>query len=443
MIKASSTLPILHSFLAASLLISCSASDDMPVSHPEGEPHAVEISMLMGVSGGIASRNLDTWDGAQQVNDMRLYLFRCLQEKYNTKDEAFTYYVPDDIKQQGYYTVDEFNNTTPYYSADHEGKPEQHSFALNTNLESGYYYQFLAVGRDDKYVDPESRLLGEPLLKEGITTLQTAEISIAESAATIAKSSATVGKEEPLLCPEFFSGVAQDETTKDENPILVSSGPTHSFRATITATRNVAGLMIYVTNIPSIVETNTPDPDGTPTKFTPTRLSIEATSIAKQTMLKGKTAPATAQLLNNRTLGVIDLTAANGWTVDDVEHVFTRPADKEKKWQKNSYLVSNFMMPTPEEVMGKSPNAEGAETTFYLHYTDDKGHHRYDNVKKTGSTGEVRKFPIEANHLYSLGSKSSTSNDPYDLKKHYEPIMVDIAIEIEPAFEKKHEFETE
>lgn len=436
MIKASSTLPVLHSFLAASLLISCSASDDMPVSHPEGEPHAVEISMLMGVSGGIASRNLDTWDGAQQVNDMRLYLFRCPQEIYNTKDEAFTYYVPDDIKKQGCYTVDEFNNTTPYYSADHGGKPEQHTFALNTYLESGYYYQFLAVGRDDKYVDPESRLLAEPLLEEGKTTLQTAEISIAESAATI-------GKEQPLLCSELFSGVAQDETTKDENPILVSSGPTHSFRATITATRNVAGLMIYVTNIPSIVETNTPDPDGTPTKFTPTRLSIEATSIAKQTMLKGKTAPANAQLLHNKTLGIIDLTAANGWDVDNEEHVFTRPADKENKWQKNSYLVSNFMMPTPDEVMGKSPNAEGAETTFYLHYSDDHNHHRYDNVKKTGSTGEVRKFPIEANHLYSLGSKSSTSNDPYDLKKHYEPIMVDIAIEIEPAFEKKHEFETE
>lgn len=434
MIKASSTLPILHSFLAASLLISCSASDDMPVFHPEGEPHAVEISMLMGVSGGIASRNLDTWDGAQQVNDMRLYLFRCPQEKYNTKDEAFTYYVPDDIKQQGYYSVDEFNNTTPYYSADHDGKPEQHSFALNTYLESGYYYQFLAVGRDDKYVDPESRLLGEPLLEEGITTLQTAEISIAESAAT-------VGKEQPLLCSEFFSGVAQDETTKDENPILVSSGPTHSFRATITVTRNVAGLMIYVTNIPTIVETNTPD--NPIEKFTPTKLSVVATGLATETRLRDRIAPTDAQIYNTQTLGEIDLTAANGWAIDNKEHVFTRPADKEKGWQKNSYLVSNFMMPTPESFMGSSPNAEGLGVTFYLHYTDGKGHHRYDNIKKTKSTGDLYRFPIEANHLYSLGSKSSTSNDPYDLKKHYEPIMVDIAIEIEPAFEKRHEFETE
>jgi len=93
--------------------------------------------------------------------------------------------------------------------------------------------------------------------------------------------------------------------------------------------------------------------------------------------------------------------------------------------------------------MGNSPNADGAGVTFYLHYSDDKGHHRYDNIKKTKSTGDLRCFPIEANHLYSLGSKSSTSNDPYDLKKHYEPIMVDIAIEIEPAFEKRHDFTTE
>ena len=160
-------------------------------------------------------------------------------------------------------------------------------------------------------------------------------------------------------------------------------------------------------------------------------------------MLRDKTAPVEAQPYKTQTLGEIDLTEANGWTIDDKEHVFTRPADKEKGWQKNSYLVSNFMMPTPESFMGSSPNAEGLGVTFYLHYTDGKGHHRYDNIKKTKSTGDLYRFPIEANHLYSLGSKSSTSNDPYDLKKHYEPIMVDIAIEIEPAFEKKHEFETE
>lgn len=433
MFKSPST-PLLYFTLAASLLVSCSASDDMPVSHPEGEPHAVEIIMQVGVSGGIVSRELNTWDGAQQVNDMRLYLFRCEQDKYATNEEVFTYYVPSEIKDTGYFVVSKFDNKTPFLSSEHGGKPEQHAYYFKHLLEGGYYYQFLAVGRDDKYVDPQDRLLEQPSFKQGLTTLQVAKMSLVKTATTI-------GPGVTYRCPEFFSGVLQDETTKEDAPILVSDRPPFFFHKSLTATRNVAGLMIYVTNIPTIVETNTPD--NPIEKFTPTKLSVVATGLATETRLRDRIAPTDAQIYNTQTLGEIDLTEANGWTIDDKEHVFTRPADKEKGWQKNSYLVSNFMMPTPESFMGSSPNAEGLGVTFYLHYTDGKGHHRYDNIKKTKSTGDLYRFPIEANHLYSLGSKSSTSNDPYDLKKHYEPIMVDIAIEIEPAFEKKHEFETE
>ena len=433
MTKASST-PIIHFLLAASLFISCSASDDLSMSRPQGDPHAVEVSMRVGVSAGIVSRELNTWDGAQQVNDMRVYLFRCKQEQHNTADEKFTYYTPQNIKDKGYFVVGDFDNTTPYYSSEHNGQPEQHTFYFSPFLESGYYYQFLAVGRDDKYVNPESKLLDQPKFIEGETSLQEAKISLTQSAMAQAKNGT-------YNCPEFFSGVLRDETSKAETPILVTDEPPYFFRTTLTATRNVAGLMIYVTNIPSIVETNKSNNEII--KFTPTKLSVEATGLAAETMLRDKAAPAEAQPYKTPTLGVIDLTKANGWAVDNVEHVFTRPADTEKGWQENSFLVSNFMMPTPESLMGNSPNADGAGVTFYLHYTDDKGHHRYDNIKKTKSTGDLYRFPIEANHLYSLGSKSSTSNDPYDLKKHYEPIMVDIAIEIEPAFEKKHEFETE
>ena len=433
MAKASST-PIVHFLLAAGLFLSCSASDDLSMSHPQGEPHAVEVSMRVGVSAGIASRELNTWDGAQQVNDMRIYLFRCPQEKYKTEEEMFTYYIPQNIKDKGYFEVKDFDNKTPYYSSEHNGQPEQHAFYFSPFLESGYYYQFLAVGRDDKYVNPQDRLLEQPSFKEDQTTLQVAQMSLAENAVKQAENGT-------YDCSEFFSGVMRDETTKNETPILVTDEPPYFFRATLTATRNVAGLMIYVTNIPSVVETNTQY--GQTEKFTPTKLYVEATGLATETKLIDRIAPTSAKIYKTQTLGEIDLTTANGWAIDNEEHVFTRPADKEKGWQKNSYLVSNFMMPTPESFMGNSPNAEGLGVTFYLHYTDDKGHHRYDNIKMTKSTGDLRRFPIEANHLYSLGSKSSTTNDPYDLQKHYEPIMVDIAIEIEPAFEKKHEFETE
>lgn len=337
MTKTSST-PIVHFLLAAGLFLSCSASDDLSMSRPQGEPHAVEVSMRVGVSAGIASRELNTWDGAQQVNDMRVYLFRCPQEKYKTDEEKFTYYIPQNIKDKGYFEVKDFDNKTPYYSSEHNGQPEQHAFYFSPLLESGYYYQFLAVGRDDKYVAPQDRLLEQSSFKEDLTTLQVAQMSLAENAVKQAENGT-------YNCSEFFSGVMRDETTKNETPILVTDEPPYFFRATLTATRNVAGLMIYVTNIPSVVETNTQY--GQTEKFTPTKLYVEATGLATETKLRDRIAPTSTKIYKTQTLGEIDLTAANGWTIDNEEHVFTRPADEKKGWQKNSYLVSNFMMPTP------------------------------------------------------------------------------------------------
>ena len=140
--------------LAASLLMSCSASNDAPDTLADGS-HAVKLNMRVGVSAGVVtgSRELDTWDGAQQVNDMRIYVFRCPEDKKGTSEEAYTYCIPIETEaaKNGYYSVDAFNNREPYYSAEHQNMPEQHLYTIEPYLENGYYYQFLAIGRDDKY----------------------------------------------------------------------------------------------------------------------------------------------------------------------------------------------------------------------------------------------------------------------------------------------------
>lgn len=419
--------------LAASLLASCSASGDSPVTLAYGS-HAVKLGMNVGVSAGIASRELNTWEGAQQVNDMRIYVFRCPKDKKGTPEEAYTYYIPNDLKAEGksYYTVDKFNNREPYYSANHQNIPEQHFYAIEPYLQNDYYYQFLAVGRDDKYTDTP-KILDETNFLEETTKLEEAKISLTK--ATI--NSAQLGI---LYTTELFTGYLQDEKTQADAPVLVTE-ETKYFQRTITATRNVAGMMIYVKNIPAKVESNAAGDMSTIT-FMPTSLSIVATGINTETLLKSKQAPAEATPMEYRNLGTIDLTPANGWTVDETQNIFKRDEDTQKGWKANSYMLSNFMMPTPEESMKPSKNSEEAETTFYLHYTDGT-HHRYDNIKIATNTGKMRKFPILANHLYCLGAKSKTVNQPYDLKEYYEPVMTDVKIEIEPAFEKRHEFETE
>lgn len=413
--------------LAASLLMSCSASNDAPDTLADGS-HAVKLDMTVGVSAGDVtdSRELDTWDGAQQVNDMRIYVFRCPAEKKDTPDEAYTYCIPIGANK-GYYSVDAFNNREPYYSA--ENMPEQHSYTFEPYLQNDYYYQFLAIGRDDKYAT--KKVLTEPKFTENVTKLEDARIALTKEE----KNSANPGI---LNTTELFSGILQDENV--ETPVLVTE-ETRYFHRTLTASRNVAGLMIYVENIPAKVESNAAG-DESPVTFTPTSLSVVATGISTETLIRKKQAPADAEPLTYQTLGTIDLTSSNGWTVDTKENIFKRAEDSQKGWKANSYMISNFMMPTPEEKMQKSKNSAENETTFYLHYTDGKNH-RYDNIRKSTTTGDKFKFPIEANHLYCLGAKSEKVNLPYDLKEYYEPVMTDVKIEIEPAFEKKHEFETE
>ena len=377
----------LNIILAASLLMSCSASNDAPDTLADGS-HAVKLNMRVGVSAGVVtgSRELDTWDGAQQVNDMRIYVFRCPEAKKGTSEEAYTYCIPIETEtaKNGYYSVDAFNNREPYYSAEHQNMPEQHLYTIEPYLQNGYYYQFLAIGRDDKYATKK-------------------------------------------VLTELFSGILQDENTQEEAPVLVTE-ETKYFHRTLTASRNVAGLMIYVENIPAQVESNAAGDVSTVT-FTPTSLSVVATGITTETLIRQKQAPVDAESLTYQTLGTIDLTPSNGWTVDATKNIFKRAADSQKGWKENSYMISNFMMPTPEGKMQKSKNSAENETTFYLHYTDGT-HHRYDNIRKSTTNGDKFKFPIEANHLYCL-------------KEYYEPVMTDVKVEIEPAFEKKHEFETE
>ena len=416
--------------LAASLLGSCSASNDVPDTLADGS-HAVKLNMRVGVSAGVVtgSRELDTWDGAQQVNDMRIYVFRCPVEKKGTSEEAYTYCIPIETEaaKKGYYSVDAFNNREPYYSAEHQNMPEQHLYTFEPYLQNGYYYQFLAIGRDDKYAT--KKVLTEPKFTENVTKLKDARIALTEEA----KNSAKLGI---LNTTELFSGILQDEKT----PVLVTE-ETKYFHRTLTASRNVAGLMIYVENIPAKVESNAAG-DVSPVPFTPTSLSVVATGISTETLIWQKQAPADAESLTYQTLGTIDLTTSNGWTVDATENIFKRAEDSQKGWKANSYMISNFMMPTPEGKMQKSKNSAENETTFYLHYTDGT-HHRYDNIRKSTTTGDKFKFPIKANHLYCLGAKSKTVNQPYDLKEYYKPVMTEVNIEIEPAFEKRHVFETE
>lgn len=417
--------------VATIILLGSCTTGDTPYPSTIADSQNVAISLQMGINN-VSSRELTSFDDAQQVNDMRIYLFRCPQAE--GKEGTYTYYIPQDLENQnkGYYTVGSFNNQTPYKSEEHNGKFETHLFDFTPILGSGYYYKILAIGRDDKYSNTPK--LNQPSFTANTTTFDEASLSLSSSTTQEAQQ----GK--ILLATEFFTGKLQenDKETGADDAILVTDDSKEFSRA-ITLKRAVAGLMFYVQNIPSLVEDNT---SNTATTFTPTTLTLEASAMGTEEYLAGRTAANTP--LNYQIIASIDLSADNGWTNDETNHIFTRPADTDKEWKENSYMATNYMMPTLETSMsiGKnaSSQAENQKVTFYFHYTDGI-HHRYDNVKLITNDGSRLVFPIEVNHLYAIGEKSKNNNEPYDLKKHYQPVMTDMTLEIEPAFDKRHDFD--
>lgn len=432
-IKSDSRALLSHCALCAASLLFLSGCADNTATAPSDDS-TTRVSLQLAV-GNTAPRTVSSWADAQQVNDMRIYLFR--RPQADGPDGDYTLYVSDDIAAEGkdYYAVTAFDNRTPYMSSEHGGKYEEHDFHFTPLLPIGYYYRLLAVGRDDKY-SATAHSIAQPAFTADATTFAEASLSLADASLDAAKAGGT------LQCSELFSGHLQtdDKDDGDYDALLVGDD-SRQFSRTVTLRRAVAGLMLYVKNIPALVYDNT---TATPISFTPTKLSLMATAAATGVRLASRTAT-DATALSDQTLATIDLSADNGWTVDADTHTFRRDADTDNGWPADSYMSTNYMMPTKESDMGLALDADsrnaGQKVTFCLHYTDGT-HHRYDNIKIADADGGYRMvFPVEANHLYAIGQKSTNANEPYDLKKYYEPVMTDITIEIEPSFDNRHDFD--
>lgn len=174
---------ILHIILLLSLLTAgCSgnlSSDDsaMPAVHEvevtfninakaEGDLPESDVSSMIFVPDGsliprqVPPREVMSSNNWQQVNDVRIYVFR--------KDDEgnFIYYKP--VSGTGtsfdYVTVDDFSRKfiqSPFaiWWGGSEDLNESHSYVGKMQLESGEYV-FLAVARDDK--DADTFLLSDP-----------------------------------------------------------------------------------------------------------------------------------------------------------------------------------------------------------------------------------------------------------------------------------------
>ena len=226
-------------FLAL-LFGACSGDDPTAAPDIDEKLYEVNLSFAMTVesnslSATRASRPLDPDDKdqcLQRVTDVRIYVFR----SETGAEGSFVYYHPavedgtdGSVTRQPYFRVDEFRKSdeAPNWG-DHNSNQEEHVYTVSPRLGKGYY-RFLAVGRDD---DPAST----PLAINWVAGKTSWEKALMQN----------TGKT-PVVT-EIFSGYPVKNGGKEVETVELPGE--ERFVTSITMRRAVAGVLMYITNIP-------------------------------------------------------------------------------------------------------------------------------------------------------------------------------------------------
>lgn len=217
-------------------LFSCQQWEETPQT--QTQEREVQLNIGFVLSSEISTRacrpltSVDPW---QRVTDMRVYLFR----SESGEDGTFKLYHPlmknkitGVVEKQPYIYIPEFEKIT---GEDNEGswkspQDETHTYSLPSVLPDGYY-RLLAVGFDDPDKSPVKLNWTEDVTEWGNAVFTN------ESGTPVAS--------------EVFTGYPRDN---DGNvKIIHVSEDNVSFNTTIVCRRAMAGVLLYLKNIPASV----------------------------------------------------------------------------------------------------------------------------------------------------------------------------------------------
>lgn len=387
-------------------------------------------------------RTLLSSNNWQQVNDVRIYAFR------RNSAGDFTYYRPvtEDGTERDYLSVRDFSlkfSRSPYviWWGGADDLNEAHAYVGRMRLETGEY-AFLAVARDDalaadrRLSDPNAADAERqwPAWVEGETLLQEAVLYCSGDAVTTAT--------------ELFSGCTLQPVTVD--------GTTTHFARTITLDRAVAGILLYVENIPATFMAYDPEtelPTGiipSPTEYRVVSLAVaHGVRVSDRVLIAGREAlegrlnvPKYNFMFNPPTPEHVLL------KVDIPEHATIRNGTYENTSpdnvrHPNSLCAGSFVLPQQANA-GNSSDGENYDKSLYLVYLG------YDELSgqefalawipirmAAGSGYDEHYYPIEANHFYSIGRRCYTG-DGGDLPEEDEPVdlwegaTAEIVIRLDP-----------
>lgn len=419
---------------------------------PAGNVGSVQLEDLTFVPDGMLlpqsepPRMVLSNNNWQQVNDVRIYVFR----KGTAGD--FVYFKPtaEDGLKQDYLSVDDFTlkfAQSPYiiWWGGEQDLNESHRYVGKLQLETGEY-TFLAVARDDaksevrQISDPNQSDSGYqwPVWTEGETRLMDAVLYCAD--------------EEETIATELFSGYTAQTVVVD--------GTTSHFYRSIFLERAVAGILLYVENIPAVLQAYDPDEEIS-TGIIPVMIDYRVVSlgVAHGVTLSDRVLIADRKAVDGRLNVPQDNSVFNPPTpervllkIDIPEHATIRNGiyegtSPDNVRHPNSLCAGSFVMPQLANE-ASSPDYESYDKSLYLvYYGYDESFGQEFALAwvpirlDAGSGYDPHYYPLEANHFYSIGRRCYSGNGE-DLPDEDEPIdlqkgtIADIVIRIDPFWDE-------
>lgn len=386
--------------LLAALLSGC-ANGDYQLSDFAAD-NATEVNLTIQLDNqaeaGGDPRQMYSTDNWQHVTNVYIYFF-----KSDTPDGPFI------LTGQPIYVAD--SNKSEIW----KNEPfEQHKLSIRPRLTAGYY-RILAVGIDT----PESAGITPTVLAQGTDW----------NAAIISCNSNT----NPTV-NEVFSGFVADNSGKPKTIKLAEDGA--RIYETLELRRSVAGILLYVKNIPAqlTVDKNAVD--------------IAAVGIVCKRFMRD------CDIVNRRCTGV-DTEPTDAQDYICLATVFTEGTPDADGYFPTPVSNGIFMLPSQLSTVADS------EKSLYLCYysqSEVDGKQQLvpvltrpiritqsepvnpdsDFAKDLNLSADGYRFNIVANHLYCLGSRDidKDTDDPLDLKEQQD---IDIVIEICPNYDYVHD----
>lgn len=372
------------------------------------------------VPQSLPPRSLISANDWQQVNDVRIYVFRL------NGSGDFVYYRPldDNGDKRDFFTAADFTvkfDISPYivWWGGADDTDEMHSFVGRMNLPQGQY-RFLALARDDATVTGVKRLADPNIATpvwgwqswiESVTTLDAATIACAHNA--------------QLSATELFSGYTAETVTID--------GSGTAFCRTITMNRAVAGIFLYVENIPATIRTRYRNSNGSTTirNISVRSLAVvhgevlsDRVTLAGRTAIAGQidvtpsasSASPTNLPLPEYYLARIDIPQQT--LVSNGIYVNTDPSNASHP---NSMHVGAFVMPQEANPTDgdNHDNEENYDKSLYLVFIGQDPQTGQEIAlewrpvclaDEDAEDCDPCHYPIEANHLYSIGYRLFANN---------------------------------